>query len=246
MAFVELDYNRLTHEELIEFVRMIVSAEKAENTPLEDPIVLKYLRTLESDARELEATHRAVRSDEKNKQLQEADRVRDRALSVFRRMMQVYELTEDNSPEAIAYEYLDSLWMKKYETLPYLSLMVETSGIDDLLLDLNTEKYSQHIHTLNLGESVMKIKKANDAFKLISGDGSTEKEMKPTYDARALRIELIETLKLFVNYVKALAEASDNKNLQKLYKSIQQTSSQYSGQLTARHAGNPLDDIEHR
>lgn len=244
MAFVELDYNRLTQDELIEFVRLIAAEGKAENLKIEDPIVLKYLQTLESDAGELESTHAVITNDEKNKHLQEADRVRDRALSVFRRLMQVYELTDDNSPEAIAYEYLDSLWMKKYETLPYLNLMVETTGIDDLLFDLNTEKYSQHIHTLNLVESVMKIKKANDAFKLISGDSSAVNDMKPTYDARALRIELIETLKLFVNYVKALAESSDNKSMQQLYKGIQQTTSKYSGQLTTRHAGNQLD-IEH-
>lgn len=242
MHITELDYNRLTQDELIEFVRMIAAADNAENVTVTDPIALKYLRTLGSDADELENATAAVRSDEKNKQLIEADRVRDRALSVFRRSMQVFELTEDNSPEAIAYEYLDTLWTKKYETLAYLSLMVETEGIDKLLFDLNTDKYEPHVHTLNLQEHVQKIKKANDAFKIICGD--TTEDVKPMYDARALRIELIETLKLFVNYVKAIAKSSDDKSMQQLYKTISQTSSEYAEQLTVRHGGAPMEEVE--
>lgn len=240
MAFVELDYSRLTQEELTEFVKMIVSAGKDEDLTIENPIVLKYFQTLEEDANELEETYLSIRSDEKNKQLQEADRVRDRALSVFRRMMQVYELTEDNTPEALAYEYLDALWMKKYETLPYLSLMVETTGIDDLLFDLNTDKYLPHVQTLKLEDSVRKIKQANDAFKIICCD-EPEEAMKPTYDARALRLELIQTLQYFVEYLKVLSQSSDNKSIHHLYKSIQQISTQYAQQLTVRHAGSSLE-----
>ena len=170
----------------------------------------------------------------------EADRVRDRALSVFRRLMQVYELSEDNSPEAIAYEYLNELWMKKYDPLPFLSLMVETEGIDDLLFDLNADRYSRHIETLKLKDTVKKIKEANDAFKTLCGDHPQEQSMKPTYDARALRIELIETVKLYVNYVKTVAETSDSGGVQHLYKGIVATTTHFNELLAARHSGKQI------
>ncbi len=242
MSFIQVDANRFTQDELIEYVRMLISSGKeVDEHPITDPIALKYLKTLESDADELESTQKSIRDDEKSKMLIEADRVRDRALSVFRRLMQVYELSEDNSPEAIAYEYLDSLWRKKYDPLPFLSLSVETEGIDDLLFDLSADKYASHIKTLDLEKAVTKIRESNREFKVICGDNPEEQTMKPTYDARTLRIELTETVKLYVNYVKTLAEATDQKGIQQLYKSITATSSHFRELLAARHSGTQPD-----
>lgn len=242
MAFTQTDPNRLTQDELIEYVRMLITSGKAEErNPITNPIALKYLQTLEKDVNELENTQVHIRHDEKNRQLIEADRVRDRALSVFRRLMQVYELSEDNTPEAVAYEYLNELWTKKYDPLPFLSLMVETEGIDDLLFDLSADRYSRHLETLKLKEAVKKIKVANDAFKVLCGDHPREQTMKPTYDARALRIELTETVNLYVNYVKAVAETSDSEGLQQLYKSIVATTTHFNELLAARHAGKQLE-----
>lgn len=244
MAFIQLDTDRLNLEELLEYVRMLVTTGKNEGKYLvTNPIAQKYLQTLESDANELESTHHFMRNDEKNRSLMEADRVRDRALSVFRRLMQVYELSEDNSPEAIAYEFLDTLWMKKYDPLPFLSLMVETQGIDDLLFDLSAERYARHIRTLKLEEAVEKIRKSNEEFKVICGDETEDQSIKPTYDARALRIELTETVNLYLNYVRAMAETSDDKGIGHLYKSIAATTDRFREKLTARHSGIEVDAV---
>lgn len=238
MPFIQIDLNRFTQEELIEYVRMLISSGKevGEN-PITNPIALKYLKTLEQDANELESTQKNIRDDEKNKKLIEADRVRDRALSVFRRLMQVNELSDDNTPEAIAYEYLNELWMKKYEPLPFLSLTVETGGIDDLLFDLSASNYVTHLKTLNLEKAVKKIKESNELFKAICGDNPEQQTIKPTFDARALRIELIETVKLYENYMRSLVEASDDKEIQLLYKGITATARHFYDVLSARHSG---------
>jgi len=242
MAFTQTNPNRLTQDELIEYVRMLISSGKAEEAnPITNPIALKYLNILEMDANELESTQVHVLHDDQNRQLMEADRVRDHALSVFRRLMQVYELSEDNTPEAVAYEYLNELWTKKYDPLPFLSLMVETEGIDDLLFDLSADRYSRHLETLKLKEAVKKIKVANDAFKALCGDHPREQTMKPTYDARALRIELIETVTLYVNYVKMMTETSDTEGLQQLYKGIVATTTHFNELLAARHAGKQME-----
>lgn len=239
---MQVNAKRLTKEELIEFVRVLIS-ESTENikASITDPISLKYIQTMQKDAVELENASKKIDSDEKNKQLIEADRIRDRALSVFRRLMQVYELSEDTTPEAVAYEYLDALWMKKYDPLPYLSLTVETEGIDDLLLDLSTEKYAKHLATLKLEESVAKIKETNESFKAVYGENPEENDIKPTFDARILRIELIETLKQYIDYVKVISETSDNKEAQQLYKGILSTVSQFNEQLAKRHSGNAVE-----
>lgn len=62
MPFVQIDSNRLTQEELVEYVRMLISLGKEdENISVTDPIALKYIKTLESDINELENTNVARR-----------------------------------------------------------------------------------------------------------------------------------------------------------------------------------------
>lgn len=243
MNLTQLNAKRLTQEELIEFVwSLIDSAKNKPEVKIEDPIALKYLETLEKDVTELESANKAVLSDEKNKLLLELDRQRDKHLLIFRRLMQVHELSEDNSPEAIAFEALDDLWMKKYDTLPYLNLAVETTGVEDLLFDLSTNKYSEHVETLNLSETVENIKVANDKFKIIYSEIAAQNSYKPTYDARSLRIELTETVVLYMNYVRALADSSANKEMAILYNVLKETSQAYFKQIAERHSGVPLID----
>lgn len=243
MNLTQLNAKRLTQEELIEFVwSLIDSAKNKPEVKIEDPIALKYLETLEKDVTELESANKAVLSDEKNKLLLELDRQRDKHLLIFRRLMQVHELSEDNSPEAVAFEALDDLWMKKYDTLPYLNLAVETTGVEDLLFDLSTNKYSEHVETLNLSETVENIKVANDKFKIIYSEIAAQNSYKPTYDARSLRIELTETVVLYMNYVRALADSSANKEMAILYNVLKETSQAYFKQIAERHSGVPLID----
>lgn len=243
MNLTQLNAKQLTQEELIEFVRLIIdSAKNKIEIKIEDPIALKYLETLAKDSDELESTNKAVLSDEKNKLLLELDRQRDKYLLTFRRLMQVHELSDDNSPEAIAFEELNGLWMKKYETLPYLNLAVETTGIEDLLFDLSTNKYIDHVETLNLSETVENIKVANDKFKIIYSEIAGQNSFKPTYDARSLRIELTETVVLYMNYVQALAESSVNKELVALHQGIKETSQAYFKQIAERHSGIPISE----
>lgn len=228
----------LTQNELIEFVNALIEATKSGlKSPLSDPIAGKYLETMKADAKELEDANSFIQSNELNKKAVEADRVRDRALSVFRRTMQIYELSEDNSTEAIAYEELNELWMKKYDPLPYMSLNVETTGIDELLFDLATAKYAPHIDTLKLEEAVQNIKDTNEKFKEVYSGNAHEKELKPAYDARELRIELIETLQQYSDYINAIATLPDNKEMTTLVKILNETRTRFHEQVSARHAG---------
>ena len=196
---MELNYNRLTQDELIEYVKLLVGEGEKNHAHLDDSIVKKYLHTLSKDVSELEERLSIVKNDDKNKQLLEADRLRDRSLAVFRRSMQIYEFAEDNSAEAMAYEELNALWMKKYETLPYLNIVVETKGIDDLVFDLKSERYYPHVVTLNLQDYIEQIITQNNVFKSINKSDIEREEFKPTYDARALRIEVIDTLSMFIS-----------------------------------------------
>lgn len=244
MNILQLNVSQLSQDKLVKLTRMLVNlASNEAEYAIDNPIVLKYLETLQKDADDLERASVVVKTDDKKNQLNELDRERDRYLSVFRRLIQVYELSDDNSAEATAYERLNDLWLKKYDSLAFLNMAVETQGIDNLLFDLTISQYADDVETLKLGETIEKIKIANDKFKMIYGKMNEEIDLKTNFDARSLKIELIETLGLFINYLKVLIESSEDRKMQKLYKKITDLFENYRKEIAERHAGFSLDEI---
>ena len=232
---------KLTTSELIDFVNTLAEATRQEAGDfVSDPIAKKYLETIKTDVAKLESTHSIILANNKNNDILEADRVRDRALSAFRRLMQVYELSEDGSPEAQAYEELNAWWLNKYDPLPYMSLNVETTGIEDLLLDLSVNRYAQHIQTLGLTNAVEKIRQTAEAFKQVYEHTMNENDMKPNYDARTLRMELIDTIQRYNDYVTALCDSSDNKEIEALKRALRAVQHKFRDQTSTRHAGVAL------
>ena len=245
MPLKRININLLTQEELVAYTRaLVVSGKSDEKYTITDAIARKYLQTLANDADEFENTLGMALSDDQNKELMEADRIRDKSVLVFRRLMQIYELSEDNSPEAVSYEKLNNLWLNKYDALPYLSLPVETEGIDNLLLEVEAPRYCNDIKTLKLTDSLKKMRATNESFKLVYANVTHKQKVQPVYDVRQLRMELIRTIELFMGYVKAVAEDSDNQEMRHLLKNIKNTTENFSEQLASKHSGAIIEETD--
>lgn len=207
----------LNSNELINFARELTTSSLSDfKATTDDPIVKKYIETISSIADELEQALANIHSNEITLKTLEADRVRDRVLSVFRRLMQTYEMSEENSPEAIAYDVLNELWMDKYDPLPFMSLNVETQGIDELVFDLSSSKYADYVKTLKLEDALASVKNANESFRQMVGEDYRTNKFKPNYDARELKKELFETIEQYGAYVNNLSEIPDHKDMQRL------------------------------
>lgn len=235
---VPLNLQRLSSEELIELVTMHLNCVEDAKIQINDPIVERYFQKLSKGSQELSIAINEYHTHTNDTSVSEADRVRDRALSVFRRLMQVFELSDDDTPEAHAYEALDEMW-KKYEAIQYMSLSVETEGIDNLLFDLGTSRYAPHVATLQLESAVDKIRHTNESFKTIYEQSSNDvaDTAKSYYDARRLRNELMKNLGFYTDYVHAMAKSAEDKNVQVLFELLNKTRSHFVHRLTTRHAG---------
>ena len=122
----------------------------------------------------------------------------------------------------------------------YRSSYTLPKWIAALLFDLSTNKFADDIETLNLSDAVENIKISNDKFKIIYSELAAGKDsLKPNYDSRSLRIELTETVVLYMNYVQTLAEASAGKEMTALNNSIKDVSKTYFQQIAERHSGVP-------
>lgn len=204
------DFNlaKLSMNELAELVEQHLQAIDTCEPPLDlsaFPIIEKYLKTLRTRAGELKQALAAIPKDSVSESILLADRARDKALSVFRRKMQMFELTTDPNEEA-AYKQLNEMW-SKYETLAYMNFQVETEGIDELVFNLTTSRFSSQVATLNLEPEVEQMRKDNENFKRVFGQDPERSEAKISYDARELYHTLIENYKRYREYLHTSLEA---------------------------------------
>lgn len=204
------DFNlaKLSMNELAELVEQHLQAIDTCEPPLDlsaFPIIEKYLKTLRTRAGELKEALAAIPKDSVSESILLADRARDKALSVFRRKMQMFELTTDPNEEA-AYKQLNEMW-SKYETLAYMNFQVETEGIDELVFNLTTSRFSSQVATLNLEPEVEQMRTDNENFKRVFGQDPERSEAKISYDARELYHTLIENYKRYREYLHTSLEA---------------------------------------
>lgn len=189
----DLNLAKLSMSELVELVEQHLQAIDACDPPLDlngFPIIEKYIKTLRMRMGELKEALAAIPKDSVSESILLADRARDKTLSVFRRKMQMFERTTDPSEEA-AYKDLNEMW-SKYETLAYMNFQVETDGIDELIFDLTTSRFSSQVATLKLEPEVEQLKEDNEKFKRVFGQDTERSEAKISYDARELYHSLIE------------------------------------------------------
>ncbi|ERI81249.1 hypothetical protein HMPREF1981_03290 [Bacteroides pyogenes F0041] len=204
------DFNlaKLSMNELAELVKQHLQAIDTCEPPLDlsaFPIIEKYLKTLRTRAGELKEALAAIPKDSVSESILLADRARDKALSVFRRKMQMFELTTDPNEEA-AYKQLNEMW-SKYETLAYMNFQVETEGINELVFNLTTSRFSSQVATLNLEPEVEQMRTDNENFKRVFGQDPERSEAKISYDARELYHTLIENYKRYREYLHTSLEA---------------------------------------
>ncbi|GAE22613.1 DUF6261 family protein [Bacteroides pyogenes] len=204
------DFNlaKLSMNELAELVEQHLQAIDTCEPPLDlsaFPIIEKYLKTLRTRAGELKEALAAIPKDSVSESILLADRARDKALSVFRRKMQMFELTTDPNEEA-AYKQLNEMW-SKYETLAYMNFQVETEGINELVFNLTTSRFSSQVATLNLEPEVEQMRTDNENFKRVFGQDPERSEAKISYDARELYHTLIENYKRYREYLHTSLEA---------------------------------------
>jgi Family of unknown function (DUF6261) len=153
-----------------------------------------------------------LKSDETAK-IVAADHARDVTLSALMRYLRVFELSEVEA-EVLAHTSLATL-VKKYKGIQSWNFEEESNGIDNLVKDLNNDKYLPSVTLLNMTAYITRITVANEAFKIIFGGRTQEVAVKEVYDVKQLRADMIIAYNDMTNYVLAMSKAvnSDEYNL---------------------------------
>ena len=193
-----LNFSKLTHLESGQHVKNLHEnlIAKAGAT---DPVFVHYLTTLKDTSDRFDESLVYIGKSDESDKIQNADRVRDLALSTLKRAIAVFEFSTSDA-ERLAFTSLDNLFAN-YDGLQNWNYNAQTNGIDNLLRDFEKPNYAPHITLLGLGVFVDRLESANADFKALFQGRSVETSEKPSFDAKQLRRDMSLAYDKLTDYV---------------------------------------------
>ena len=239
-SLVNLMMSRLQVLEAGQHVKSVVKGiEDLGSGFITDTIFQNYLtKTKDASTEYDKALVKVMKSDETAK-IVAADDVRDKAITAAQRYLNVFELSEDET-EHLAYASLHTLF-NTYKGIQKWNFEEESNGIDNLLVDLSTEKYQTHLSELHMQDYIDRIQTANDTFKELFAGRTQEQANKEYFDTKALRDELQLQYNTLIEYVLVMAKATDTDLYNKPLDVIN-TVRKYYADLLAKRKGSKKEE----
>ncbi|MBK0368744.1 DUF6261 family protein [Flavobacterium agrisoli] len=204
-----------------------------------DEVFVNYINMLAAKSADYDKSQLQITKSDATAKIVEADKQRDNAITALLRILNVFELS-DNTAELEAYTSLFNLFTN-YKGIQNWNFVEETNGIDNLLIELETQKYSEHLTTLTMTSFVERIKIANDQFKLLFSERTQEKANKEVYDVKLLRQEITKVYTDLSNYVLSLSKALDSEQYNRSLNLLNTTRKYYSDMLARRNNKTTTD-----
>lgn len=196
----------------------VLSPNNGDGTPnpinFTDQVVNNYLTGMTNALENYELALIQIRKNDETEKIAAADVVRDRAIKAFKRAVKTFLLSEDPD-EVLAAKSLTTVLLT-YKDVDLLNYQAESIAIDNLVVDMQKDGYSEKVQLLNLGNYVERLDIANNNFKTLYDGRMAQTSMTIVYDAKLLRKEMITIYNAFTQYVLAMANAIDNETYNNL------------------------------
>ena len=131
------------------------------------------------------------------------DTRRDHKIAVIRRFTSAYEYTDDPA-ELAAYREINVI-LRKYKNIEIDNYETESLAISNMIIEIRGAQ-NHAIDTLNLPRHVDNLEFANNEFKTMFANRSTEIGSEIEYDTKALRKEIFTVYNKLANYVLMMAD----------------------------------------
>jgi Family of unknown function (DUF6261) len=207
-----------------------------------DSALANYLQGLQTNMVDYDKAVLQITKSDETAKIVAADRRRDNSLTALSRLLSVYELSESES-ELAAHASLNTLFTT-YKGIQKWNFEEESNGIDNLLADLDSDKYKPLATALNMTAYIDRLKSSNDNFKTLFANRTQEVSAKETYNITAMRREIKRIYDDMASYTLSLAKAQEGNEMYSKTLDILNTVRKYYHDLLAKRTGGTKDDPE--
>jgi hypothetical protein len=166
-----------------------------------------YIAQLNSESENYDKAMLQVTKSDETAKITAADALRDNALTASQRFLAVFELCE-NEAEKLAYDSLYTLF-NTYKGIQKWNFEEESNGIDNLVKDLQNDKYKPHVTLLGMSAYITRIENRNNDFKTLFAARTQESVGKEVYNVLGMRKGLKTINDDMNSYVLSMAKISN-------------------------------------
>ena len=224
--------NNLEFEQHVKSIYTGIIEENESESEIKDASLIQYLNEMNLKSLAYDKSMlQIVKSDETAK-IFRADETRDKALTCIQRHLSVFEFSPHTN-QLLAFVSLNTLF-SKYKGIQNWNYEKQTSGIDNLIADLQSEKYSDSAETIRMTEFAERLQTTNNDFKLLFNGRTHEQATKEVFDVKELRGALKISYENLINYVLAMAKAVNTDEFNQSLKIINAVRKYYSDMIAKR------------
>lgn len=183
-----------------------------------------------------------VLKNEETEKILLADKARDKAVSSFNLALKLHS-SADDLEEVEASRSLRILF-DTFKNIAKLNYEAESLAIDKLVNDLNSEAYSEKIAYLHMTKYVTRLSETNDIFKNLFGGRMVGTAMTESYDMKTIRKEMQVLYTDFVEYVFAMAKATESQLFTTALNLLNAARKYYNDQMLSKSAPKPETPVD--
>lgn len=226
-----LSLTRLTNLEFGQHTKSVQTGIATLNNVTDEGFT-NYLAQLATNIGHYDKAMIQVQKSDETEKIVQADLLRDKAVSALTRYVNVFELSE-NEDEVLAYKSLNTL-LKTYKGIQTWNFEEESNGLDNLVADLNNEKYLPSVTLLNMTSYVSRVTTHNEDFKNLFAGRTQEVASKEVFDVKKLRKDLKTTYTDLADYVLSMSKSRNTPEFNNALDLINTVRKYYSDLLAKR------------
>lgn len=200
-----------------------------------DNVMITYLAQLGNKSDDYDKAMKYIAKSDETAKITAADVERDNLIVTLQRQLSVFEYTK-NEEKRDAYLSLTNLF-NVYKGLKNWNYEEESNGIDNLIVDMESEKYEPHATLLGMTEFMLELKLANDKFKTLFNVRTQEFASKENYNVKEMRKDIGGVYTDFCNYVLSMSKALNTEQYNQTLSVINVVRKYYADRLASRPAG---------
>lgn len=183
-----------------------------------------------------------VLKNEETEKILLADKARDKAVSSFNLALKLHASADD--PAEVEASRSLRILFDTFKNIAKLNYEAESLAIDKLVNDLNSEAYSEKIAYLHMAKYVTRLSETNDIFKNLFGGRMVGTAMTESYDMKTIRKEMQVLYTDFVDYVFAMAKATESQLFTTALNLLNAARKYYNDQMLSKSAPKPETPVD--
>lgn len=231
-----LSLTRLTNLEFGQHIKSVKSnIDLLGSGFITDTVMITYLSQLGVKSEEYDRAMKYIAKSDETVKITAADVERDNLIVTIQRQLSVFEFSKDENKRN-AYLSLTNLF-NVYKGLKNWNYEEESNGIDNLIVDMESEKYSESVELLGMTGFKDELNVANDKFKSLFNGRTQEFASKESFDVKEMRKNIGIVYNDFCNYVLSMSKALNTEQYNQTLNVINVVRKYYADRLASRPAG---------